>query len=133
MIPVSSLYDEYIDRRKLTEQNKKKPIWVYSSFPLKRGRNNKLKKYFFDEKFEQKNIVNFSTMFLHTWSSQRIKFNTQPKGLSYWLKFKDLQLIFCFTGFCQIIENKNCIQLSMCKNNQNTSKGSFFAYSRWMI
>ena len=33
MIPVSILYDEYIDRRKLTE---KKPIWVYSSSPLKR-------------------------------------------------------------------------------------------------
>ena len=38
MIPVSTLYDEYIDRRKLTEQ--KKPIWVYSSSPLKSGRNN---------------------------------------------------------------------------------------------
>ena len=37
MIPVSTLYDEYIDWPKLTEQ--KKPIWVYSS-PLKRGRNN---------------------------------------------------------------------------------------------
>ena len=40
MIPVSTLYDEYIDRRKLTEQ--KKPIWVYSSSPLKRGRNKKV-------------------------------------------------------------------------------------------
>ena len=37
MIPVSTLYDEYIDLPKLTEQ--KKPIWVYSSSPLKRGRN----------------------------------------------------------------------------------------------
>ena len=44
MIPVSTLYDEYIDGPKFTEQ--KKPIWVYSSPPpppppLKRGRNNK--------------------------------------------------------------------------------------------
>ena len=31
MIPLTILYDEYIDRQKLTEQ--KKPIWVYSSFP----------------------------------------------------------------------------------------------------
>ena len=37
MIPVSFLYDEYIDRPRLTEQ--KKTSWVYSSFPLKRGRN----------------------------------------------------------------------------------------------
>ena len=34
MIPVSTLYDEYIERRKFTEQ--KKPSWVYSSSPLKR-------------------------------------------------------------------------------------------------
>ena len=39
MVPVSTLYDEYIDRPKLAEQ--KKPILVYSSSPLKRGRNNK--------------------------------------------------------------------------------------------
>ena len=39
MITVSTLYDEYIDRPKLSEQ--KKTIWVYSSSPLKRGRNNK--------------------------------------------------------------------------------------------
>ena len=38
MIPVSTLNDEYIDRPNLTEQ--KKPSWVYSSSPLKRGRNN---------------------------------------------------------------------------------------------
>ena len=38
MIPVLTLYDEYIDRPKLTEQ--KKTVWVYSSFPLKKGRNN---------------------------------------------------------------------------------------------
>ena len=36
MIPVSTLYDEYIERRKFTEQKKKKPSWVYSSSPLKR-------------------------------------------------------------------------------------------------
>ena len=29
MIPLTTLYDDYIDRPKLTEQ--KKPIWVYSS------------------------------------------------------------------------------------------------------
>ena len=34
MIPVSTLYDEYIERRKFTEQ--KKPSRVYSSSPLKR-------------------------------------------------------------------------------------------------
>ena len=33
MMPVSTLYDE------LSEQ--KKPVWAYSSFPLKRGRNKK--------------------------------------------------------------------------------------------
>ena len=38
MIPVSTLYDEYIDRPKMTEQ--KKPIWVYSSSPPQEGRNN---------------------------------------------------------------------------------------------
>ena len=38
MIPLTFLYDEYIDRPKLTEQ--KKPIWVYSSSPHKWGRNN---------------------------------------------------------------------------------------------
>ena len=36
MIPVSTLYDEYIERRKFTEQKKKKPSSVYSSSPLKR-------------------------------------------------------------------------------------------------
>ena len=41
MIPLTFLYDEYIDRPKFTEQ-KKKPIWVYSSFPHKWGRNNKI-------------------------------------------------------------------------------------------
>ena len=35
MIPVSTVYDEYIDRQKLTEQ--KKPIWVYSSSPPQEG------------------------------------------------------------------------------------------------
>ena len=39
MIPLTTLYDEYIDRSKLTEQ--KKTQFVYSSPPpLKRGRNN---------------------------------------------------------------------------------------------
>ena len=38
MIPVSTLYDYYIDRPKLSEQEKL--IWVYSSSHLKRGRNN---------------------------------------------------------------------------------------------
>ena len=37
MIPLTILYDEYIDRPKLAEQ--KKPIWVYSSSPHKWGRN----------------------------------------------------------------------------------------------
>ena len=39
MIPLTTHYDEYIDRPKLPD---KKPIWVYSSYPLKRGRNNKI-------------------------------------------------------------------------------------------
>ena len=49
MMPVSTLYDEYIDRPKLRirlisiEQNK--PIWVYSSSPLKRGRNIEVQRY----------------------------------------------------------------------------------------
>ena len=39
MIPLTFLYDECIDRPKLTEQKKtKKPSWVYSSFPQKWGR-----------------------------------------------------------------------------------------------
>ena len=38
MISLTFLYDEYIDRPKSSEQ--KKPIWVYSSSPHKRGRNN---------------------------------------------------------------------------------------------
>ena len=33
------MYDEYIDRRKLSEQ--KKNSWVYSSSPAKVGRSNK--------------------------------------------------------------------------------------------
>ena len=41
IIPVISFYDEYIDRRKVTEQ--KKSIWVYSTSPSKEGRNNNLK------------------------------------------------------------------------------------------
>ena len=48
MIPLTTQYDEYIDRPKLTEQ--KKPIWVYSSSPLKRGRNNKFIYAHFEEK-----------------------------------------------------------------------------------
>ena len=44
MIPLTFLYDEYIDRPKFTEQ-KKKPIWVYSSFPHKWGRNKNLCPY----------------------------------------------------------------------------------------
>ena len=43
MIPLKSFYDEYIDRRKFTEQ--KKTIWVYSSSlppPIWWGRNKKL-------------------------------------------------------------------------------------------
>ena len=39
MIPVSTLYDEYIDRPKLTEP-KKKPFEYIVPPPLKRGRNN---------------------------------------------------------------------------------------------
>ena len=38
MIPVSTLYDEYIDRPKLTEQ--KNPFEYIVPSPLKRGRNN---------------------------------------------------------------------------------------------
>ena len=38
MIPLTFLYDEYIDRPQLSEQ--KKTIWVYSSSPHKWGRNN---------------------------------------------------------------------------------------------
>ena len=38
MIPLSFLYDEYIDRPKLSEQ--KKPIWIYSSSSIKVGWNN---------------------------------------------------------------------------------------------
>ena len=40
MIPVSTLYDEYIDRPKLTEQ--KKPVeYIVPPPTLKRGRNKK--------------------------------------------------------------------------------------------
>ena len=39
VIPVSTLYDEYIDRSKLTE---KKPSWVYSSSPLMLSMQNAL-------------------------------------------------------------------------------------------
>ena len=39
MIPLTTLYDDYIYRPFLTEQ--KKPIWVYSSSPTKVGRNKK--------------------------------------------------------------------------------------------
>ena len=48
MMPLTFLYDEYIDRPKLTEQ--KKHIWVYSSFPHKLGRNKNLN-YFFEAVF----------------------------------------------------------------------------------
>ena len=37
MVPLTYLYDEYVDRPKLSEQ--KKPICVYSSSPNKSGRN----------------------------------------------------------------------------------------------
>ena len=42
MIPVSTLYDEYIDRPKLTEQKKTPAEYIVPPPPLKRGRNNKL-------------------------------------------------------------------------------------------
>ena len=42
--PVSTLYDEYIDRPKLTEQ--KNPFEYIVPAPLKRGRNNKLMFFF---------------------------------------------------------------------------------------
>ena len=35
MIPLTNLYDDYINRRKLTEQ--KERIWVYSFSPQKNG------------------------------------------------------------------------------------------------
>ena len=41
MIPVSTLYDEYIDRPKLTEQ-KKNPFEYIDPPPFKRGRNKKI-------------------------------------------------------------------------------------------
>ena len=40
MILVSTLYDEYVDRPKLTDQ--KKPIWVYSSSPPQEGLEQKV-------------------------------------------------------------------------------------------
>ena len=44
MIPLTTLYDDYIDRPKLSEQ--KKPSWVYSSSPTKVGRiNNEVKMF----------------------------------------------------------------------------------------
>ena len=39
MISLTTLYDEYIDRSKLSEQ--KKPSWVYSSSPLQEGSEQK--------------------------------------------------------------------------------------------
>ena len=39
MIPVSFLYDEYIDRPKLTEQKKNPVEYIVPPPPLKRGRN----------------------------------------------------------------------------------------------
>ena len=51
MIPLTFLYDEYIDRPKFTEQ-KKKPIWVYSSFPHKWGRNNYVSPQIYDDDFD---------------------------------------------------------------------------------
>ena len=54
MIPLTFLYDEYIDRPKLSEQ--KKPIWVYSS-PHKWGRNNKMSNFWKEMNlFEQSKI-----------------------------------------------------------------------------
>ena len=40
LIPLTTLYDEYIDCSKLIEQ---KTIWAYSSYPNKIGRNHNLK------------------------------------------------------------------------------------------
>ena len=42
MIPDSTLYDEYIDRQKLSEKN---PFEYIVPPPLKRGWNNKLRYY----------------------------------------------------------------------------------------
>ena len=39
MIPIATLYYEYIDPPKLSEQ--KKPIWVYSSSPPQEGTEQK--------------------------------------------------------------------------------------------
>ena len=49
MIPLTFLYDEYIDRPKLSEQ--KKPVWVYSSSPT----SGVGTKHFYEE-----NLSNFS-------------------------------------------------------------------------
>ena len=43
MITLTFLYDEYIDRPKLTEQ--KKPIWVYSSCPPQVGSEQQIYSY----------------------------------------------------------------------------------------
>ena len=43
MIPLTFLYDEYIDRPKLTEQ--KKPILVYGSYPSQVGSEQKWSLY----------------------------------------------------------------------------------------
>ena len=51
MIPVSTLYDDYIDRPKLTEQ--KKPFeYIVPPPPLKRGRNKKSMNSFFQRDYE---------------------------------------------------------------------------------
>ena len=41
MVPLTFLYDEYIDRPKMSEQ--KNPIWVYSSYPPQVGSEQKVK------------------------------------------------------------------------------------------
>ena len=39
MIPVSTLYDDYIERRKFTEQKKKNPVEYIVPPPPQEGRN----------------------------------------------------------------------------------------------
>ena len=55
-IPLTTLYDYYIHRPKLSEQ--KKPIWFYSSSPLKRGQ----KKIFTDKSSYSKRSIKFTVL-----------------------------------------------------------------------
>ena len=62
MIPLTILYDEYIDSRKLTEQNNPFDYIVPPPSPIERGRNNYSRQLYETENVKRDNGGNVSSL-----------------------------------------------------------------------